>query len=188
MNRNAGLVAITIALCTSYVHAASSYYRCIDPPNKCIARTEAEKADCPECKAWIRVFLDFQGVMQSARTEQKEAGIGSGKVATNFFLDAASEKVFGLDLTEEGNVPPKTRDVYKNPEKYGLRTLGEGESRVGSLAIVGDVAGVVTERAGKLLIAYPSAKTGKVRLIAPTALAEAEKTIVKYVVPAERRE
>jgi hypothetical protein len=182
------IIAAVCWLAVMPVHAQVSYFRCADPPDKCIAYTEAEKADCAECKTWKKIFLDFQVIMQSARAEQKQAGVKSSQVASNFFIDAASEQIYGFDIGVRGGSPPKTREMSKNPAKYGLRTLRQDEPKVGSFAIIGDVAGIVTEKDGELLIAYPSSRTGKVRFAAPAVLADSEKATVKYIEPAEKHQ
>lgn len=177
-----------IALATALLLSRSGlaefvYYRCIDPPNSCIALTETDEANCPDCKKWEKVFLDFDDVMKNARKEQKQSGVPSKHVATNYFADAITEQLYGIDLTTTAGAPPKTREIGKHPDKYGLQTVTGKEPKVGQLAIVGDIAGVVTQQNGKIVIAYPSHKTGEVKLVSPSVLEKAENDTIKYLAP-----
>ncbi len=185
-NANSGVVLLVIA-CTCMSTAAWAqlpYFRCSNPLDICIAFTEGEKAACPDCQAWVKVFLNVSDVMRTAQAAQLRAsGIATKGVASNFFLEAASKELYRLDIAESSGGLPRTRQIHSEPEKYGFRELREGESRVGSIAIIGNIAGIVVDRSGALRIAYPSAKTGEVNLETPSALATAEDANVKYLTP-----
>ena len=180
--------ALMASLFAFMAYAEMGYWRCANPPDKCIAFSEVDKADCPECKEWKRVFLDFSIVMRDARREQKEAGVATPGVASNFFLDAASEHIYGVDLTTTAGSPPKTSDIYKNPRRYGLVPVAAREVNVGTLAVVGNVAGVVTEKDGALVITYSGGKTGEIKTATAVALAAAEREPVRYLIPEQRQE
>jgi hypothetical protein len=172
----------------AYSQNANAYYRCAEPPNICIAHSEKEEAGCPECKLWVKIFLNFDVILKDARAAQEDAGVDAKLVASNYFASAVSKKLYDLDLGEPRGTPPKTREIAKNPDKYGLRSVSEQQAQVGALAFIGDIAGVVTERGGKLVIAYSSARTGGVNYASPTVLAKAEHAPVTYLTPADQHQ
>jgi hypothetical protein len=181
-----GFILLACALMASTAYSQVSYWRCVNPPDLCVAFIQKQKDECPECKEWVKRFLEFSTVAESARVEQRASGIRTSRIASNFFLDAASETLYGFDFATVGPERSKTREIYAAPEKYGLHQLREDESKIGALAIIGDVAGIATEVDGELKIAYPSAKTGKIEFASPETLANSEKAEVKYVAPVPR--
>jgi hypothetical protein len=183
------LLATVSVLSVSQVYGRPLYYyRCADPKDKCIAFTEEQKADCPECRRWYQETLDFSELIESADAEQKSAGIHMKTLASNYFIAAISKKLYDVDVTAGGTeAPPKAAAIYKAPEKFGFRQLTEGESKVGSIALFGNLAGVVIrEEEGKVTIAYPSATTGELSFARSMLLADQKNALPKYIVPRQR--
>jgi hypothetical protein len=179
------LVSLTTVslLFTSQVYGLV-YYRCLDPKDKCWAFSEEDKAKCPECRKWGEENLYLSDVFESAQANQKSAGIRKKSVASNFFIAATVEELYKVDMTAGGSeVPPRASDIYDAPEKFGFRQLAEPQ--VGSIALFGNLAGIVVEnegKEGKVTIAYPSAIKGAIRFSRPIWLAEQKSGAPKYVV------
>lgn len=162
--------------------AQLAYYRCSDPKDKCIALSEAEKSKCPDCRQWYQETLDVSEISDAAEANQQSAGVTMTTVASNYFIAATTKQLYNVDMTNGGLIsPPKAGDIYKTPERFGFKELTEAEPKVGSIALFGNLAGIVVQRGGSLQIAYPSATTGAIAFLPAEVLAREKNSIPKYV-------
>lgn len=160
--RNTTHVMVWIALLVPLSSGvAGTYYRCADPKDKCVALTDEEKAGCPECKRWQQAVVDTQRIIDEARQLQREAGIRTSGIASNFFIAAASDEIHKIPIASETAFPPTTRQLRTNPEKYGLEEISIADVGLGSIVLFDNFGGiVVSKNDDDIKVAYSSAKLG----------------------------
>jgi len=149
---------VSLLIGASNVHAASplKFYRCFNPKEPvCTATTEAGKAKCPHaCTQWVEFIINRQWFSAKLLAD----GPGSNLVLAN-----ASEELYGFRPTNPQGVPPKTSEVWRNPEKYKFVQVAPKDAAVGTLVVLPHLTGVVVEPSDKtsdIRVVYASSKLG----------------------------
>jgi hypothetical protein len=133
-------------------------YQCVKPETaQCLVQGEEQESTCPECTQWIAVAFD-----------SGHYSYNTGPPRANYFVSDASNKLFGNPLpSNSAGHPISMQALYSNPGKYGWIELKPNAPKIGSIAVLPSVGGVVVDGAknqsgpcagGAVCVLYPSNK------------------------------
>jgi hypothetical protein len=113
-----------------------AYYECVSPAAcKCVAATQEEKDQCPECSKWSKVYLPSSAEFldMNAHYSQDE-----------FFLADATREIYGRGSSAgKESESIFVSDFYNNYGSYGWVEVGKDFASSGALVLWPDRGGLL---------------------------------------------